>query len=230
MFKQEQLLAIRWIWYQDPEEYQGIQYIPPKEWMKAERDSTSESSCEVEYFAGEWWCGPSSFGLVLDPNSTMRRVWASDAHTYCNNKGLLISDDCPSSAHTAVGWEGAYKKMPKWRRYEKTWWSEGTFPARPKVVAFAMTEDSNSDAHVMWAAAKEVFGDLPIIRVTGHEDATGSDNGGKWCTFYPVYNRYLGVRLWTHSWYETNTKLLSFNGFMDDFGVLILTETSCTHL
>jgi hypothetical protein len=229
MFKQDQLLAIRWVWYQDPEGYQGTRYIPAKEWLEMERDSSQESSCEVEYFAGQWWAGCTSFGLALDPTSSMRRVWASDVHTYCNDKGLLVADDRPCSAHTAIGWEGAYKKMPKWRKYEKTWWSEGTFPARPRVVAFAMTADADESVSVVWEAAKEAFGDLPVIIITGHPDAIGSDDSGKWVTFDPIYNRSLDVRLWHHAWYETNTKLMSYTGFVDDFGTLVETSVEITY-
>lgn len=220
MFKQDQLLAIRWTWYQDPKEYQGLRYIPADQWLEGERDSEMESSCEVEYFGGEWWCSKASFGLVLNPTTPIRRVWASDVHTYCNDKGLLVADDQPHSAHTAIGWEGAYKKMPKWRQCPKTWWSEGTFPARPDVVAFAMMTEADESCHFMWEAAKKVFGDLPVINITGHPEAD-PDEAGKWVTFYTMYDRATDTRLWEHAWYESRSKIVSIKGFMDDFGSLV---------
>lgn len=223
MFESTQLLAIRWTWWQDPATYSGMRYIPANEWLEMERDSEMESSCEVEYYGAEWWCCSDSFGLVLNPASPMRRVWASDAHTYCNRKGLLVSDDQPSSAHIAVGWEGAYKKMPKWRNCEKTWWSEGTFPPKPDIVAFAMLENPSEDALKMYEHAKIVFGDLPVITVTGHPDAVEEEQTG-WVTFDPFYRKNLDLRLWSHAWHPSKDEIGDCSGYMDDFGDLVLVE------
>ena len=195
MFQSTQLLAIRWTWWQDPEKFQGLRYIKPQTFLGWERDSECESSCEMEYFGGEWWCGPDSFGLVLDPNTPIRRVWASDVHTVVNDKGQLAADDRPHSAHTAVGWEGAYRKFPKWRRYEKTWWAEGTFPAHPNIVASAIMENASKDALRMYECSKDVFGNLPMITMAGHPNAVEKDQTGIWRTFDPTCNRHLGVRL-----------------------------------
>jgi hypothetical protein len=223
MFESTQLLAIRWTWYQDPAKFSGTDYIPPETFLEWERDSEHESSCEVEYFGGDWWCCSNSFGLVLNPNSPIRRVWASDVHTYCDRKGQLVADDNPSSAHTAIGWEGVYKKMPKWRKHAKTWWSEGTFPPKPDVVAFAMMEDPSEDALYMWECAKNVFGDLPVITIAGHPNAVEETHLG-WCTFDPFYRKNLGVRLWSHAWHPSKDEIGDCSGYMDDFGNLILVE------
>ena len=226
MFKPEQLIAIRWTWWSSPEEYanKACGYIPPLTFLEWERDSTQESSCEVEYFGGEWWAGADSFGLVLDPAHNIRRVWASDVHTSVNRKGLLVADDMPHSSITAIGWEGAYKKFPRWRQYEKVWWAEGTFPAKPPVVAFAMLEDASEDCHKMWEAAKQVFGDLPVVVVKGHPNADGGYEN-TFHTFWPIWSKQHEDRLWSHGLTVTEGTM-EFYGYMDDFGSLIVVRQS----
>lgn len=83
------LLAIRWTWWPDPkDDYQS--FIDGKTFLTKEKEYYGESSYEVEYRDGLWWATPDSFGLILDPDYPIRKVWATDVHTFSEN-GLFPS-------------------------------------------------------------------------------------------------------------------------------------------
>lgn len=221
----KQLLAIRWVWYTPKSEWNsGLNtWMSPTELMRAERDAEWERSCEVEYQDGLWWAGPDNFGLVLDSSYPIRKVWASDVHTYIED-GILIPDDLSDPKDfedmEVSGWDEAYQKFLEWRPTPeyKAWWAEATFPAKPPVVAFARPQGAGKNWKVMHRAAVKAFGDLPIIDVAVHPDAQPEDVPEVMEIFKPFVKD--GKVGWWFEQVETKnyTVLQSAVGLMDDYG------------
>lgn len=180
-----EIMGIRWMWYTPESEFQGYPgWKSPTELMQQELDYDGERSMEVDYRSEGWWCNENSFGLVVNPTSgLLRKVWASDAHTFSED-GILISDDFGDEEEElewegfAQSWEDAHRILA-WRNATgKDWWAEGTFtPQMAKhLVSFAMMENPTKDVLIMLDAARQIFGDLPIIRIQAHPNHGPSNN------------------------------------------------------
>lgn len=173
-----QVLGIRWIWHETQKEWEHMGYMT--RWLDREGQlqqellSDIERSMEVEFAKDGWWCDSNSFGLVVNSTSgQLRKVWASDAHTFTED-GLLIADDFGDEEEElewegfGQGWDDAVRVL-EWRnQWRKVWWAEGTFTPEmaQKVTGFAMMENASTEALLMLEAARKVFGDLPVVYVT----------------------------------------------------------------